>query len=230
VGTTLIIPQSVPEVTQAPEGVTGQDPGTEPLTPTPPPVEVGNMTCTRVEDGGVLCFQPVRNILPFTLEGLSAVFRLSDQQGHINLEQTAFLPLDTLPAGVSLPLTAYFPPNQAERLAPPYQFNSDVRSALPGADDGRYIPAQLENLQVLIAENGISASASANVIIEAKTAKRVWVAAVAYDAAGNVVGVRRWEKQDTRPLENGQKLAITLNIYSVSAPIARVALVAEVRP
>ncbi|RPJ49909.1 MAG: LysM peptidoglycan-binding domain-containing protein, partial [Chloroflexi bacterium] len=125
VGTRLIIP---PSKTEATGGDAPIDPGAASQTPTPVPLSAGRLTCTRVEDGGVWCFMPVQNTQSFALEGLSAVFRLADEQAQTVLMQRAFLPLDTLPAGVSLPLAAYFPPEQAAGLAFPYQFSSEIIS------------------------------------------------------------------------------------------------------
>jgi LysM repeat protein len=229
VGTTLVIP---PSSTPMPGDTPAPNAGAEPPTPTAVPLELGLLSCARAEDGGVWCFQPVTNAQSFTLEGISAVIRLGDRQGHAILEQPAFLPLDTLPTGVSLPLLAYFAPGQAASLAPPYQSGSELRSALPSANDDRYISAHLENQKVLLAEDGLSAAASAEVRLDSsRAAGRVWVVAVAYDAQGNVVGVRRWEKTPSAsPLEQGQSLAITVNVYSVSGAITRVDLVCEVRP
>ena len=61
---------------------------------------------------------------------------------------------------------------------------------------------------------------------------RIWVAAVAYDAQGNVVGVRRYEAQtnSARPLEHGQALSIQMSVYSASKKIERVELISEARP
>jgi LysM repeat protein len=233
VGTSLIIP---PSKTQIPGAKATPFAGTEPQTPTPIAVQSGKLNCTSAEDGGIWCFLPVSHTQSFALEGLSAIFRLAGTAlqstgAQTVLEQTAFLPLDTLPAGVSLPLVAYFPPNQAARLSPPYQFSSETLSALPSANDGRYLPTNVKNSQVMIAENGLSAAISANLVLTGSgKANRVWVVAVAYDDEGNVTGVRRWEKQDARPLEGGQALTISMNVYSVSAKIARVDLVAESRP
>ncbi len=230
IGTKLIIPPSKTQMPPGTDGV-GQIAGATPPTPTPRPVAAGKLNCTPVGDGGVWCFLPVKNDGSTTLEGLSAVFHIADRQAQAIVSQSAFPPLDTLPPGVTLPLAAYFPPDQIVRLTQPYQYSGEILTVLSSADDGRYIPVRVENQQVTLAENGLSASISADVVlISTGKAGRVWVAAVAYDAQGNVTGVRRWEKTDARALEYGQALAITMSVYSVSARIDKVDLVAEARP
>ena len=230
VGTELVIP---PSTTPLPAGdiAAGDAAGPEasPPTPTPVSVEQGKLSCSRVEDGGMWCFMAVRNTQTYALEGLSAVFRLADQQTA--LSQMAYLPLDRLEPGTSLPLAAYFPPEQIATLTSPYQESSEFQSALPSANDGRYIPIHIENKKVLLSENGLSAILTADIVLDGPgEAKRVWVAAVAYDATGNVVGVRRWEKQDPHPWENGLALPMTMHVYSAAEKIDRVDLLAEARP
>ncbi len=240
VGTKLVIP---PSKTPMPPGAAGAGQpageagaaGSPPPTSTPLPVAAGKLNCSPAADGGIWCFMPVKNSGSITLEGLSAIFHVADRQAQGVVSQSAFLPLDTLPPGVSLPLTAYFPPDQiaghAGGLTPPYQYSGEILTALPSADDGRYKPVRVENQQVTLTTDGLSANISANVVLDsAGKAGRVWVAAVAYDAQGNVTGVRRWEKTDTHPLEHGQALAFSMSVYSVSTRIERVDLIAEARP
>lgn len=228
VGTRLVIP---PSQTQVPGEDDPASAGSNPPTPTLVPVTAGNLRCAPVEDGGMWCFLPVRNTLDYPLEGFSAVFHLAGQQSSTVQSQMAFLPLDRLEPGARLPLVAYFPPEQIAQLAPPYQTGSELLTALPSPDDGRYLPAHLKNIKVMLAENGRSADLTADIILEgSRSARRVWVAAVAYDAQGNVAGVRRWEKQSAQPLERGQALAITMSVYSVFTEIERVELSIEARP
>jgi hypothetical protein len=92
------------------------------------------------------------------------------------------------------------------------------------------VPTHLANQKVVLAENGLSAVVSAEISVDKGKAGRVWVAVVAYDVQGEVVGVRRWEKTGASPLEHGQALEMTASVYSVSKRIERVELIAESRP
>ena len=63
---------------------------------------------------------------------------------------------------------------------------------LPG--DTRYLPVSLENTLVSVEADGRSAEVSGRVRLTGTgTANTLWVLASAFDSAGNVVGVRRWE-------------------------------------
>jgi hypothetical protein len=176
----------------------------------------------------------VKNGLPYPLEGVAATFYLAggDNPGAKEIAQSAFLPLDVLPANGSLPLSAYFPPETARQIAEPFQFRSQVQSALRSADDGRYLRSHVENLKAAISTDGLYAEISLDLLLDQpdSQAKRAWLAATAYDAAGNVVGIRRWEYTEANPIATGQRLAVRLNVYSISGEISRVEAVGELRP
>jgi hypothetical protein len=230
IGTQLIIPGAVtPEPEEA--NAAGASAAAQ-QTPTPLPVESGPIQCTRAQEGGIWCFQLVRNPHDTALEGLTGVFRLAEGSGGAVFAQTAFLPLDTLAPGSALPLTSYFAPEVAANLGESYQASSELIAALPNPDDGRYLRSHVENQKVMISANGRSAEVSLDVILDQQdsSAGRVWVAATAFDASGSVIGTRRWEKQGDARLQSGQALPVTLRIYSVSGAIARVELVSELRP
>jgi hypothetical protein len=56
----------------------------------------------------------------------------------------------------------------------------------------------------------------------------LWVLGVAYDAQGNVIGMRRWES--TTPAAGGVSLPFEFKISSLGPPIDRVDLLVEARP
>jgi len=221
IGSLLIIPPS----SQAGPGV---DETSELPSPTPVPLETGPLSCTRSKEGGVWCFLPVRNNQTYPLEGITAAFRLADQDAGNILTQNASLPLDILSPGTRLPLAAYFPPPVPES----FQASAEVLSALPSPDDGRYLPVHLDDPKVLLAENALSAEIELQLSLDIKesAARRIWVAAAVYDAQGHALGVRQWEYQSDQPLESGQSLPVRFTVYSVSGKIERVALGAQARP
>jgi hypothetical protein len=63
---------------------------------------------------------------------------------------------------------------------------------------------------------------------QASVANQVWVAATAYDDAGRVVGVRRWESNASLPV--GGSLPFEFMISSIGGKIARVEFAVEARP
>jgi LysM repeat protein len=226
IGTILVIPES-----KTPQP-TGQATQQGPLqSPTPIGIQLGPLRCTRARDNGIWCFQGATNNQSFPIESLTGVIHLKGGNGK-TVSQHAALPLDVLQPGALLPLAAYFTPESAAGLTDPILANSELDTALPYRDDGRYVSSRARNQKVFISPNGLSAEVTLDVSLEeeGQQAGRVWVAAIAYDAEDNIIGVRRWEKPDGDPLQSGERLPVTLNIYSNGGEIARVDLHTEARP
>jgi hypothetical protein len=78
--------------------------------------------------------------------------------------------------------------------------------------------------------SGLTAELSGEVALPANSADAhsVWVAAVAYDQGGNVVGVRRWES--TTGLKAGASIPFSFMISAVAGRIERVEYAVEARP
>lgn len=229
VGTVLVIP---PSKTPSPPNKATAQPQGQSYTPTALPLELGKLSCARAQDGGVWCFQAVRNPQNAPIEGVTAIIHLTGASAKPIVSQPAFLPLDRLPGGAALPLAVYFSPEIAAPLSGPLQFSSEITAALPSPDDGRYLPGHTENEKVLLSPDRLSAEVSADIILEKPdtSAKRVWVAAVAYNAAGMVNGVRRWEYPGSQSIAAGKPLPVSVSVYSGSDEIQRVELVVEIRP
>jgi hypothetical protein len=62
---------------------------------------------------------------------------------------------------------------------------------------------------------------------ESRSASLVWVAAVAYNAHGEIIGVRRWEASES--LKAGGSIPFTLYVYSLDDPIEQVDMFVEAR-
>ncbi len=223
IGSILTIPESKgPTPTLNAQGAAA-------VTATPLPVETGSMNCQPTEEGGAWCFLQVRNPYDYPLENISALIRLADSHAQSILEEQAFLPLDILPAGASMPLLAYFPPP----LTGPFQADGHILTSLPHPEgDGRYLAVKTTNPQVTIEDGDHSAVVQIEVSLEQPEAQasQVRVAAIAYDAAGNIIGVRRWENQSAPQLIGRDALPVTIRIYSVQGAIDRVEVFAEARP
>ncbi len=221
IGTLLVIPAASQPVPGA------EDAGPLP-SPTPVPLDSSTMNCSRSKEGGVWCFLPVQNTQPYALEGITAVFRLADENAQAILTQRATTLLDRLAPGEQLPLAAYFPPPVPD----PFHASAVIESALPSPEDGRYLTVILDEQKILLTDSGLAATIELQLSLAAgeSVARRIWVVASAYDRQGNVVGLRRWEYKAENPLQSGQTLPIRFDIYSISGKIERVDLAAEARP
>ena len=214
VGHTLLIPST-------PSNPAGE------ATPTPVPLQVQQISCHPQLDSGMWCFVLVQNDSAYFIENVSAQMTLIDKSARSIASQKAFLPLNILPPHTSLPLSAFFAPNIPSSAKAQVQILTGIQ-LLPA--DPRYLPAKVQNTLVQVDGSGLSAQATGKVFLPAGSAaaKAVWVAAVAYDAQANVVGVRRWESSNGLPA--GGSLPFSLMISSIAGKIERVDFAVEARP
>jgi LysM repeat protein len=215
IGAELIIPQS------------GEEGGVASLGfPTPLPVAESTPHCYPTSSGGLWCIWVLRNEYNTPLDNLSAVVSLFDFQGIEVASQTALPPLNVLGPGDEIPLMTYF--------EPPLPSWAEVQVRLATSlevsrEDNRYLPALVQNLQAQIAENGLSTIVGGSVSLQSAevSAKEIWVAVVAYDAGGHVIGARRWEGGQ---LEAGGSITFYTLVYSLGPPITRVEALVEAHP
>jgi LysM repeat protein len=214
VGQVLNIPSN-------PENLSGEP------TPTPAPFTIQQIECHPTADKGMWCFILVHNDFSDFMENVSAQVTLVDSENTTLASQTALLPLNILPPNTSLPLAVFFPPEIPFDANPQIQVLTAIR-LLP--NDERYLPATINNTLVQVNAEGRSASVRGVVLLpsDAKDARQVWVAGTAYDEAGYVVGVRRWEWDDG--LAAGGTLPFEFMVSSLGGKIARVEFVVEARP
>lgn len=215
---------SIGQVIQIPSNP--ENPSGEP-TPTPAPFTVEQIECYPTADKGMWCFILIHNDFPDFMENVSAQVTLADTNHSVLASQTALLPLNILPPGVSLPLAVFFAPEIPFDAKPQVQILTAIL-LLP--DDERYIPATINNTLVQVNADGRSARLNGRVLSQsqARDAKQVWVAATAYDESGRVVGVRRWEWD--QGLAAGGSLPFDFMISSIGGKIARVEFAVEARP
>ena len=214
VGTVLKIPSN-------PRNLTGE------ATPTPVRFPVEQITCHPTIDRGMWCFVLVRNDSAVLMENVTAQVTLLGENGKSLTSQTALLPLNILPPDASLPLSVFFAPDVPIDARPQVQILTAIR-LLPG--DQRYLPATIQNSLVQVAWSGFSAQVNGQVYLPAnsKPAKTVWVAAVAYDGAGNVAGLRRWES--STGIQPGGRIPFSFSVSSIAGKIERVDFAVEARP
>lgn len=195
-------------------------------TPTPAPFMVEQIECYPTLNQGMWCFILAHNDSPDFMENLSAQVTLVDSNGAAIASRTALLPLNILPPNTSLPLFVYFPPEIPIDAKPQAQILTAIR-LLPG--DERYLPATINNTLVVINADGHFAQISGEVRlpVQSKAATQTWVAAVAYDENGRVVGVKRWEGGGIQP---GGSLNFEMSVASLGGVLTRVEFAVECRP
>ena len=173
------------------------------------------------------CFVLVHNEFTDVMENLSAQVTLVNANNEALASQTALLPLNILPPNSSMPLAVFFSPVVPFDAKPQVQILTAIR-LLP--DDQRYIPATINNTLVQVNAAGHSARVSGWVVSHSqdRDARQVWVAGTAYDVAGRVVGVRRWEWD--KGLAAGGSIPFDFMISSIGGKISHVEFAVEVRP
>ncbi len=214
-GTVLIIPAS----TAVPAGAAPS--------PTPVAVTLGPVNCAASQDGGAWCFVLASNQQKNPVENVTVSIRMAGKDASDIVSQVAQAPLNLLPAGESLALAAYFTPPASA----PSQASADLLTALPvPAGDARYLKSRIEDQKVDLSEDGLSAEVSGQISLADKKAQanQLWIAAMAFDAQGHIVGLRRWQADS--PLAAGQKLEFSLWVYSTGGKIAKVDALSEARP
>jgi peptidoglycan DL-endopeptidase CwlO len=195
-------------------------------TPTPAQLPIKQAHCWPEATGGLWCFALVENNYAETLENISAQFTLLDTDGQQLTSQVAFGYLDILPPGADLPLAVHFNPLEQAGAGVRVQVLTAIQ-LLPG--DTRYLPVSLENTLVSVDASGQTADVSGQAVLTgAGTAKTLWVLASAFDASGDVVGVRRWESPSNLTASN--PVSFDFQISSLGPGIARVEFLAEARP
>ena len=214
VGQTLLIP------------VDANNPTGE-ATATPAPFAVTQVQCYPTADGGMWCFALARNDSSDSLDNLSARLSLLSPDGGLVAAQEAIPPLDVLRPHTALPLTAFFPAPIPVDVLPRVQV---LTAIITPANDPRYLFASLNGVTTAIDLDGFTARVTGQVILSDKgaPAKTVWVAAVAYDGAGRVVGFRRWEWSGA--LAPGGSLPFDFEVSGFGSGMVRVELAVEARP
>ena len=210
VGATLLIPDNSNTLAAA-------------STLTPVPVPVTQTVCHPTADNGLWCFALIQNNTPDILENVSAQITLLDENNNALASQTAFMPLDIIPPNSSLPVYVFFPNTPASA-----NIQVQVLSAIQSSAS-RYLPATLNNTIAQIDWNGLTAQLSGQVSLPAEStaATQVWVAAVAYDKDGRVVGVKRWEGGAIQP---GGSIPFSFLVSSLGSAIDAVEFVVQARP
>jgi len=192
---------------------------------TPVPADLGPVSCFS-SMGGLTCLASVHNPNFEALENIKVQITLLGENGQPAESLEAFLPLNILRPGQTLPVSAYFRGIMSTHSALA-QLKAST-SLISG--DQRYIPVFVQNLFVSIDWGGSSAQVQGQVGPSAgeRTAGLIWLVAVAYDANGQIVGFRRWEWKGSIPAGAPQPFAMI--VYSLGPVIDHVEMLVEARP
>lgn len=189
-------------------------------------LETGPVNCYRLRSEGWWCFFEVRNPLEQPAENITAMVRLFDANGQEVANQTTSGLVNVLRPGERLPLGVYFPP--------PVGAWSDVQGQLLSAAaanqvDTRYLPVTAEPVEITpLSDDRLGMDVSGSVQLPADSAAEyLWVLAVAYDADGTIVGLRRWEALSEQLAEG--VVPFSFAIYSLGKPIDHIDLLTESR-
>ena len=185
-------------------------------------LEVSAPQCTQTADNGLWCVAVVKNTIGQSANGITLSFILKNSAGEVVDEQTVPALLNLLASGNELPVVAYF----ASNIPAGYDMNVVLKTALPQEEAlSEYQPVNLKINS--IDTDGRTASVSAVITSAEETsgASSYWVALIAYDQKGNVVGVRRMEYPAAEVGEEG--LAFKAYVYSSSQDIQSVKVMAE---
>lgn len=213
VGTNLVIPlgEILPE---------------NPATATPLPIQVDRTNCYLAPDG-MWCFVLIKNQRTRALENLSAQVVLYDLAGEILTQGNAYGPLNFVAAGQEMPLVVFFPG----------KFPSDntattkiLTGQLVPKNDDRYLNAWLEIDQIGIngSANQADIAGSIGLPVKSQPGNLAWILVVAYDPAGNVVGIRKLEQLGQ--FEPGASRTFETSVFSLGPAISDVKSFVEVRP
>ena len=214
VGTILVIPlgNSLPAVLP---------------TPTPLSLHLGQIKCYPTSYGGRWCAVLIRNTRNRSIENLSAQVALYTQAGEVVAEGIMNAPLNILRESEEVALTIFFPGPFDQDLIPQVKL---LTSLHVNRESDRYLKVTVEVENVEITNLGQQARLSGSLSLAKKSlpANRIWLVGVAYDAAGGIVGQRKWEAANN--LEPGKSMPFEMTVFSIGPAIERVEVLSEARP
>jgi hypothetical protein len=219
VGAQLIIPLD----TDGEENTAVSSVATETL-----PVTGGEVACTPNRAGGMWCIWPVTNTLEQPVENLAGLIHLYDQDGEQLSSQPVYSLINLLKPGETIPMGVYFKPPLPDWQTVQGQITN--ASAANQTED-RYLGTEVVSFNTQVEDDeGLTVQISGSVVMtglgEGVWPAYLWVIAMGYDDAGQVVGMRRWEAAEE---DLGDSTDFEFVVYSTGRPIARVEILTEAR-
>ena len=190
---------------------------TEPLA-----IDLSQPECFRTPEGGLWCFAVLSNPLNEAASNLAVTFKALNASIEEIASHTVPAILNKLDPGESLPVSVYF----SGPLPADYHVTASLASAFPASQSGKTY-FSVDTGRPAIEISGRLAKVTGEAVTAADPGKTVdvWVAALAYDINGNLVGIRRTENRVT--LDEGKVLNFNLYVYSTGGVINSVIIKAE---
>jgi LysM repeat protein len=195
-------------------------------TATPVPIVLQPPKCYPLSDGNLQCMVEIENDQSFAVENVVALISLQSQGDTDPISKSGIPPLNLIPAGQRSVVVATFETSPLD-----YAAFASLLTVIPVSDDDqRYLQADLQINETNIAADRKQADISGTVFLGADETPPsvVWVAAFAYDAQQNIVGIRKWVADDDLLLASQVNFDIT--VYSLGPMIDHVEVQAEIRP
>lgn len=187
---------------------------------TPVPASMHQPRCYSTAAGELWCLVLVINDGEQPMENVTGFVRLLSADGAEMALIEAVPPLNLLPVGAAMPLVAY-------SASPPANWASaqaEIVSAFwVQSDEALYVGVDSVDFGWNASAEDPAAVRVQGQVSLAGQASSLWVMAVAYDAAGQPVGVRRWEN-------SSGETGFDFWVYSLAAEIADVQVVVEAHP
>ena len=190
---------------------------TEPLA-----LDLSQPECSRTPEGGLWCFAILTNPLDEAASNLAVTFKSLNASSEEFASHTVPAILNKLDPGETLPASAYF----TGPLPTAYTVTASLASAFPASQSGKTF-FSVDTGSPVVEISGRLAKVTGEAVTAADPGKTVdvWVAALAYDINGNLVGIRRVENRVT--LDEGKGLNFNLYVYSTGGVINSVIIKAE---
>lgn len=193
-------------------------------TPTPLPLSTGAPRCYLTTSGSAWCLVSVLNTTAAPVEALGGWVTLVDEAGAALLTVAVYPPLNLVPPGKAMVLSAFVP-------APVPDFASAASAltmAVPVQDAERRYPALEWSVRSSLAapdRRSWTAEIDFGLPTGVQGAPRVAFVMLAFDAGDEVVGYTKWEPEG-QPVP-GARTTMRLSVYSFGAAIERVDVLGE---
>jgi LysM repeat protein len=191
-----------------------------PPTPTPYPLLQEKPVCYPTTDGGVWCYALVENNNDIALENVALAFNIYDADQVLVRSQIAFLPLNVLFPGQSIPVGVLIP----NTLANQNQINTTLLSAYPSDRTDPLILNSDYSLEYSRENTIVHVSGILEIPEGDPQGDQVWIVGVGF-SEGIPSAVRKWISAEG--LEQGKPYPFDFLLYSLGPQIDQVQLFSE---